>query len=319
MRLFLGVDGGQSGTIALIGDESGRVIGAGRAGPVNHVAAEEGREKFLSAMNLSLREAAAQASVSAPEFESACLGFSGGPADKDALTRGIVKAGHYEITHDAHIALVGATAGEPGIVVIAGTGSIAYGRNAEGRTARAGGWGYIFGDQGSAFDLVRRAVRAILRNEEGWGPPTLLRQALLEATGASDANDLLHRFYGPEYPRSRIASLAPLIEEAASAGDSVAHNILMSSAHTLGTLAASVRHNLFLEHLPAAISYVGGVFRCRPILERFRLLVEMEEGNRVAAPLFGPAAGALIEAYRIAGVECSLKDVPEEKMQEVKK
>jgi N-acetylglucosamine kinase-like BadF-type ATPase len=110
-----------------------------------------------------------------------------------------------------------------------------------------------------------------------------------------------------------VAALAPLVVQASEAGDKVAHDILMSSAHTLATLAAAVRRNLFLEHLPALVAYVGGVFQCRPILERFRLLVEMEEGNRVAAPLFGPAAGALIEAYRVAGVEYNLQDVPEEK------
>jgi N-acetylglucosamine kinase-like BadF-type ATPase len=313
MKLFLGVDGGQSSTTALIGDETGRVIGMGRSGPINHVGAAEGRAKFLHAVSACLSQAAQQAGLSAPEFESSCLGFSGGPADKDALTREVVKSWLYSITHDALIALSGATGGQPGVVVIAGTGSIAFGCNPDGRTARAGGWGHIFGDEGGAFDLVRRALRAVLRDEEGWGPPTRLRESLLDATGASDANDLLHRFYTLEYPRPRVAALAPLVERASTAGDNVAHDILMSSAHTLANLATAVRRSLFLEHLPALVSYVGGVFRCRPILERFRLVVEMEEGNRVAAPLYGPAAGALIEAYRVAGIECSLRDVPEEK------
>jgi N-acetylglucosamine kinase-like BadF-type ATPase len=313
VKLFLGVDGGQSSTTALIGDETGRVVGLGRAGPINHVAAGEGRAKFLEALHASVAEAARVAGLAAPEFEAACFGFSGGPANKDALTREAVKSKLFCIAHDAQIALSGATAGQPGVVVIAGTGSIAFGCNPEGRTARAGGWGYIFGDEGGAFDLVRRAMRAVLRNEEGWGPTTGLRELLLQATGAADANDLLHCFYTPEYPRQRVAVLAKLIEQAETAGDKVAHDILMSSAHTLATLAAAVRRNLFAEHAPALVCYVGGVFQCRPILERFRLLVEMEEGNSVAAPLFGPAAGALIEAYRVAGIECDLKDVPEEK------
>ncbi len=198
------------------------------------------------------------------------------------------------------------------MVVIAGTGSIAFGRNADGATARAGGWGYIFGDQGGAFDLVRRALRAVLKNEEGWGPPTRLRDLLLESTGASNANDLLHRFYTPDYPHSRVAALCPLIEKAAAEGDSVAHNILMSSAHTLGSLVSAVRRNLFIDHMPALVSYAGGIFKCRPILDRFRLLVAMEEGNHVEDPQFGPAAGALLEAYRVGGIECKLKNVPEE-------
>jgi N-acetylglucosamine kinase-like BadF-type ATPase len=310
MKLFLGVDGGQSGTTVLIGDETGRVLGVGRAGPVNHVGASEGREKFLSAIGAGLNAAAEQAGVTSPRFESACLGFSGGPADKEALTRELINASRYSITHDASIALSGATAGEPGVVVIAGTGSIAFGRGADGRTARAGGWGYIFGDEGAAFDLVRRALRAVLRHEEGWGPSTSLLDSLLSATGASNANDLLHLFYTQEYPRARIAAFAPLIESAAAGGDAVAHNILMSSAHNLAKLATAVRRQLFVDLVPALVSYAGGVFRCRPILDRFRLVVQMEEGNRVEAPRFGPAEGALLEAYRAAGLACTLKNVP---------
>src|SRR5579863_9715345 len=163
--LFLGVDGGQSSTTALVGDESGRVVGVGRGGPCNHVGKAEGREKFFRAVRECLREAG----FGGAEFEAACLGFSGGAADKDAYVRESIKAKRYVITHDAFIALVGATAGEPGVVTIAGTGSIAFGRNGEGKTARAGGWGYVFGDEGGGFDLVRQALRAVLRHEEGWG------------------------------------------------------------------------------------------------------------------------------------------------------
>lgn len=312
MKLYLGVDGGQSSTTALIGDETGKVIGVGRAGAVNHVTGPDARAKFLEVLGGCVNSAAAQAGLSAPEFQSACCGFSGGPSDKDAPTREAIKAAKFFITHDALIALSGATAGAPGVVVIAGTGSIAFGRNADGATARAGGWGYIFGDQGGAFDLVRRALRAVVKNEEGWGPPTRLRDLLLESTGASNANDLLHRFYTPDYPHSRVAALCPLIQKAAADGDPVAHNILMSSAHTLGSLVSAVRRNLFIDHMPALVTYAGGVFQCRPILDRFRLLVAMEEGNHVENPQFGPAAGALLEAYREDGNECKLKNVPEE-------
>jgi N-acetylglucosamine kinase-like BadF-type ATPase len=313
MKLFLGVDGGQSSTTALIGDETGQVVGIGRGGPVNHVGAAEGRAAFLSALGGSVGEALKAANSRGAQFEAACLGFSGGPADKEDLTREVVKATHYSITHDAFIALQGATAGAPGVVVIAGTGSIAFGRNAEGKTARAGGWGYIFGDEGGAFDLVRQALRASLQLEEGWGAPTLLREALLKETGAVSANDLLHRFYTAEYPRSRVASLARVVEEVAAGGDEPARQILAIAAHSLWTLEASVRKQLFVDHMQVLVTYAGGLFRNPRVLTRFRLLVELEPGNQLVAPQFGPAAGALLEAYRIAGVQCGLKGAPEEK------
>src|SRR2546427_413231 len=113
MRLFLGIDGGQSSTTALIGDETGRVLGVGRAGPCNHATAGEGRRKFVSAITGSLRQAADAAGLHEPVFEAACLGLSGGPDDKEALAKETIRAERYLITHDAHIALAGATGGEP--------------------------------------------------------------------------------------------------------------------------------------------------------------------------------------------------------------
>ena len=312
MRLFLGVDGGQSSTTALVGDGEGRVLGVGRAGPCNHAGTAEGRDKFTSAISGSVRAALAEVGAPDGRFEVACLGLSGGAADKDILARQIVPAEKYFITHDALIALAGATAGEPGIVAIAGTGSIAFGRSADGRTARAGGWGYVFGDEGGAFDLVRQALRAALRHEEGWGPATAMRTALLEATGAHDANDLLHRFYASEYPRARVASFARLVDDAARAGDVVARDIVNWGAQALATLTGAVRRQLFPAGARARVSYAGGTFQSAMLLERYRMLVELEEGNCVAAPEYGSAAGALIEAYRAANVKCTLKNVPED-------
>ena len=299
MKLYLGIDGGQSGTTALIGDESGRVIGEGHAGPCNHVGASERRAKFFSAVGDSVRMAADQAGVE-PKFTAVCAGFSGGAADKDALTRELIQAERYFITHDAHIALTGATAGGPGLIVIAGTGSIAYGRNAAGTTARAGGWGYVFGDEGGAFDLVRQALRAILRHEEGWGHPTELRAALLQATNSASANELLHRCYTDEYQRERVAQLAPFVDHAARAGDPVACSIIDGAAQTLAMLAAVVRCQLFNEDKSVNLHYIGGVFSSEPLLLRFRMLSELDGTTRISPPLQSPAHGALIEATRLS-------------------
>ena len=301
MKLFLGLDGGQSGTTALIGDENGRVLGEGHAGPCNHAGSEEGHARFVAAVEESVRSAREHAGVKDLAFASVCCGFSGGPTDKEAMVHELVQAEQYLITHDAWIALAGATAGEPGVIAIAGTGSIAFGRNGDGRTARAGGWGYIFGDEGGAFDLVRQALRAVLRHEEGWGPPSALRGLLLSATGAGTANELLHRCYTPEFSRDRAAALAELVDRAALSGDPIAQDLLKSSAQALATLVAAVRGQLFRPEEAVLVSYAGGVFRSEMMKERFRILVELQEGNRVDSPCYSPATGALIEAYRIIG------------------
>lgn len=313
MVLFLGVDGGKSSTKAVIGDESGRVLGTGTGGPCNHVGEAEGRERLARAVTECVGLACRQAGLepSRVEFEAACFGMSGGPADKQAILAEILRAKKLVVTHDALIALSGATGGEPGVATIAGTGSIAFGRNAAGETARAGGWGYLYGDEGSGFDIARQALRAMLRYEEGWGPQTALYGPLLGAAGARDANEMLHNLYTTEWPRPRVAALAKLVDGVALDGDPVARDILANAAQQLATLATSVGRRLFRPGEPALVCYIGGVFRSRLLLERYRQLVELEEGYCCQPPRYPPAIGALLEAYRASGIHPALSQVPE--------
>ena len=308
MRLFLGVDGGQSGTTAVIGDDTGRVLGTGEAGPCNHAAAGEGRAKLERAVSGSVVAACAQAGLDAAKvcFEAACFGMSGGPDDKREILAAALRTERLVVTNDAVIALAGATRTGQGIITIAGTGSIAFGRNPAGRTSRAGGWGYVFGDEGGGFDIARQATRAILRLEEGWGPPTALREAMLAATGAENANQMLHLFYTDEWPRSRVATLARLVDTAATESDAVALAILRGAAQQLAILAGAVQEELWAKRSAVEIAYIGGVFQSGILLESFRTLVELEEGVRCGPPLHGPAEGALYEAYRSAGLDRSV-------------
>ena len=307
-ELFLGVDGGQSSTTAMAGDAEGRVLGLGQDGPCNHVSGPGARDKFVNAIGGAVRKALGRTHR---EFASACFGFSGGAQDKRALIEEMFTIGNLVVTHDGLIALAGANSGKPGIIAIAGTGQMAFGRNAAGQTARAGGWGYVYGDEGGGFDLARQALRAALRMEEGWGAATLLRTALLEASGAADANDLLHRFYTVEWPRPRIAALSKLVDDAAIAGDAVAIELLHLAAQHQAIFVGAVRSQLFAEGEAARVAYIGGTFRSTRLRERFRRLVELADGVTCGPPEMGPAAGALLEAYRQAGLSVTLTDVPE--------
>ncbi|MCW5963996.1 MAG: ATPase [Bryobacterales bacterium] len=310
MAYFLGVDGGQSSTTALIADESGQVLGRGVGGPCNHVGKAEGRARFEGAIDQCLGDACAAAGLSRESlhFAAVCMGFSGGAEDKEDYLRAAVTAEHYVLTTDAWIALAGATGGAPGVMTIAGTGSIALGRNADGLTQRVGGWGYVYGDEGSGFDITRQAMRAALRQAEGWGPATRLHDLLLEAEKAPDANTLMHWFYTDAYPRVRVARLSRLVDEAARDGDTVALEILHNAAQQLATMASVVRERLFAPEEPAIISYVGGVFQSEIVRERYRMLVTLEDGNCCVAPIHGPAEGALLEAFRACGIRVSLRE-----------
>lgn len=294
----------------MIGDETGHVVGVGHAGPCPPITTAESRERFREAAGGAVQAAEEAAGIKDVHFAAACFGLSGGPVDRSALAMEIIRAQKYRFENDAMIALTGATGGQPGIIAIAGTGSIAFGRNDEGKTARAGGWGHVFGDEGGAFDLVRQALRAALRQEEGWGAATALREALLKATGAPDMHTLMHWFYTPEFPKARVAAYAKLVDQAARDGDAIAREILHASAQALATLAAAVRRQLFHRGELARTSYIGGVFHSDIFRTRFAMLVELESEAPVHPPAFGPAAGALIEAYRLMGLHLQPRGAP---------
>ena len=303
--LFLGVEGGQSHTRAVVGDSAGAVIGRGAAGPANSAGDERGRENLRRAVSDAVGEALGEAGrdLATTRFAAACFGLSGGPADKRVIIESVVSTQKLEMVSDAEIALLGGTGGNPGIVVIAGTGSMAFGKNVAGKTARAGGWGYVFGDEGGAFGIVRKALRAALRQEEGWGPETVLTSLLRKECKAENVNELMHRFYGEEFPRDRIASLAPLVDHAASGGDGVAAGILKSAAECLQELAIAVRKQLFGIEEAVPIVSVGGVFCSRFVADEFRRRLDAEEGTSVVQPKFEPVIGALARAYQLAGMD----------------
>jgi N-acetylglucosamine kinase-like BadF-type ATPase len=311
-QYFLGVDGGQSSTIAVIGDEHGRIAGWASAGPCNHVSAAESRAKFLRVIGDCVGQAAARAGLDPqrPAFQAACLGMSGGPEDKAALLRETIAADEIIVTHDGRIALAGALSGNPGMIVIAGTGSFAYGENAAGEAARAGGWGYIYGDEGGGFDIARQAVRAVLRDHEGWGAHTALTPALLEATETSDANEMIHRLYTPDWPRARVATLARIVDHIAESGDPVAIDLVNAAAHHLAIHSAAVRRQLFREGEPSRLAWIGGAFGSATLLSRFRQLVGLEGTVTAAPPEHVPAVGALLLAYKSAGIAAVPEAVP---------
>ena len=304
-RLFLGVDGGQSSTKAVVGDVTGRVLGRGRAGPCNHASKEEGREKLRSAISAVVAGALAEAGLAAEtRFEAACFGMSGGADDKRDLISEFVCADLVRVVNDAEVALEGATQGEPGAVVIAGTGCIGLARHRTGKTVRCGGWGYLFGDDGGAFGVVRSALQRALAAEEGWAHPTKLTDLFCDATGTDSVNKAMHCFYGPDWPRDRIASLAPAVDAAAEGGDEPAAAVLRRAGLVLGNLVidladACCANGMFLSRVPTR--YCGGVFRSSRVLESFKYRCR-EKDCLIAAPMHDGATGALLLAYGVAGV-----------------
>jgi N-acetylglucosamine kinase len=300
----LGLDGGGSRTVCLILDAEEREIGRATAGACNHqsVGVEAARRALAEALN-SARQAAND-----PPLAAACLGLAGLDRDEDRrlirqMIEPLLPGVPVEIVHDADIALAAGAGGERfGVVIIAGTGSIAVGFDATGRRSRAGGWGHLLGDEGSGYDIARQGLNAATRAHDGRGPATRLIERLVEAAGAASLEDLANRIYLDGWTAGQVAALAPAVLAAADEGEPLALDIVSRAARELGLAARAVIANLGLEEQAFVVVLSGGVFRGSPSFAR---LVEQEvkavapRASRVVLQ-HEPAYGAALMALRSA-------------------
>lgn len=315
MHHVLGIDAGGTKTVCLLADDMGQVLASGRRGGANLQAAGE------LAVEKVLHEVMEEAIGDRPITPAAiCLGIAGVDRPDDhavirAIMRRIGRASRVLIVNDALVALEAGAPGQPGVVVISGTGSIAYGRNSAGEAARAGGWGYVLGDEGSGYWIGRAALRAVLRASDRRGPATALSPLLLAHFGVTQAQGLIHRVYHSSLQPAAIGALAKCVQEAYTRGDSVAIGILRTAADELEGSALSVARRLGLIGLPFAFVLAGGIFRAVPWLEQelARRLTVSAPGSRVdrldREPAQGAVAlalqeargGAAVPAYRLDG------------------
>ena len=307
MAYFLGIDGGATSTTCAVCDHDGRVLGIGHGGPSNHILAPGGEARARQAVETALEAAAAAAGLRRIEFESAHLGMTGINRDTEAArvlasaTSNVLSARIVQIDNDASVALAGALACRPGVVVIAGTGSVAFGRDPSGREARAGGWGYIFGDEGSAFAIGLAGVRAALRARDRAGPGTALEAEIPDRFGKS-LWEIPLLFYEGRIQRAEVAALAPVVTGTAAAGDPVARALVDKAAHELAATAAAVIARLTWPDGTVALAPVGGVFNAgRVILGPLKAAVaETAPAAVLVPPRFPPPVGALLLALAAA-------------------
>ncbi len=180
--------------------------------------------------------------------------------------RGISPGSRLLVVNDALIALVAGAHDAPGIVIIAGTGSITYGRNRNGEAARAGGWGHMVGDEGSGYWIGREAVAAVMRAGDGRGPATRLTAEILAHFDVADVSRLPRIVYDRDVPRVNVAALGPIVQKAAEQGDSVARRILERAADELVIAAGSVATRLEMRGEAFTFHLAGGAFQVVPWL-----------------------------------------------------
>ncbi len=300
MPYYAGIDGGQSSTVAVIGDESGRVVGRGTAGPADEVGQGPESTRLRDALSGALSAAIARAQLPAQtRFEQIVAGVSGyegkiygQPPD--------LPAGVLTLMHDAPVAHAGAFAGEAGVIVIAGTGSVAYSQCERGNTALAGGWGYLFGDEGGAFWLAREVLTGAMR-EESAGDHSAIARIALEFFNAASLRQLARSFYAGEISRAQLASFAVAVMKAAEDGDARAAQYIKQGAHELATIAMHARERVRV--VSPKVAFVGGLAASATMRHEFAQgMREMLPMAQLVEPRYDPSVGALILAYKAAGI-----------------
>lgn len=296
-RAVIGVDGGGSKTHAVILDANFAILGEGVAGPSNPL--RVGIANAAVAIREAIDSACEVAQLRRSDLVAAEIGLAG--ARRKELIARMREAllglgiGEIVVVGDAEIALYGATEGEPGLIVIAGTGSICCGINSRGKRICAGGWGPIAGDEGGGAWIARRALRAIAHAVDGRGPTTSLTSSACAYFHVSDPNDLSTAIYAPTITNERLAGFTSYVIDAAKAKDRIAREILAEGGRELGLAAAAVIRNLKLERETFQVAYVGGVFKAA---QELLLASVREEVKRVAPnaylapPRFSPAIAA---------------------------
>lgn len=295
--LYLGIDGGGTQTTCAVGDHL-RVLATYVAGGSNIV--RVGEPEARTNLREAITKACAAAGVSPTAVEAAVIGIAGAsvPTVKDAVAAmiGDLVPGEIEIVGDMVIAMEAAFPGLPGVVVISGTGSVAFGRNHRGEAGRAGGWGSAISDEGSGYWIGRAAVSAVLRAHDAGVSTTLLR-GILDCWRLNSLEELLQK--GNSLPG--FADLFPAVESAAAAGDSVAQQILVAAGSELATLASVVVGRLWPAEQAVRVAIGGGVFAHSPLVRDtfWNKLRAQCPGAAVDFQIIQPVAGALWMARRM--------------------
>ena len=291
----LGIDVGGSKTTCLLADQDARIIAEGREEGANlQGVGELALEKVVH----SVMEKTLEGTGIVPS--AICLGIAGvDRASDENVVRSIMSRIGYKarilVVNDALIALRAGVGDNPGIVIISGTGSIAYGQNERGESARAGGWGYVLGDEGSGYWIGRLALRAVVRHADGRGRITSLTQRLLNHFGVERASELIYQVYHEELSPRSIAAVAKYVQQARDEGDTVATGILKSAADELITAASAVMARLELTGTSFTFVLSGGMFQAVPWLgEQLQLqLPSLASRSTVMRLDVPPALGAV--------------------------
>lgn len=308
MKYFLGIDGGGTKTAYLLADETGKVLAQERMAGCSYK--EIGIENTARLLKEGAALCVQKAGVKEEQLTAIALGLPclGEYKEEDAQViqeiKDLFTFVPIHITNDVEVGWAGSLGLQPGINIVAGTGSIAYGKNKKGEDRRSGGWSVFFGDEGSCHWLGRRTMELFSKEADGRVCKSRLYEILMEEFALVDAMDFIG-YMDREYigDRSKVASLQKFLLQAAREGDVSAQELYREAAEELGIMAGSILRQLWDgEEVP--VSYSGGLFHAKefvlPVLEK---IVQGQNGY-LTTPMFSPVEGAVLMAMNtVPGME----------------
>ncbi len=299
--IFLGIDGGGSKTSCVIGDDNS-ALGSGASAGSNVI--RVGEEKARASLYAAITQACSAAKIAPKQIDRACVGIAGGARPEiAAVVQRMLSdfiSGDVEVVGDMVIAMQAAFGSGPGVIVIAGTGSIAYGRNAKGESVRAGGWGFAISDEGSGHWIGRSAVTAAMRGYDRaqHKSTSALLDGILKFWGLSMVEQLVVMANSaPDF-----AALLPTVVSASEAGDHLARNVLTHAGSELGALAGIVIDRIFKKDESPPVAVSGGVFYNCPLVRQVfdKSIHASYPRASLSAAVIDPVSGALALARKNA-------------------
>ncbi len=306
-KFVIGVDGGGTKTEAVLISRTGEIIARIRGGSSNLQAL--GEEKLKQELTRLISKLLKKNNVPTNKVLWLFLGLAGAGRKSDqkkiaALFDDTEFKSKLSVDSDAIIALAGAFGNCPGIILISGTGSICFGKNEKGKIVRSGGWGYLLGDEGGGYYIGREAVMAALKDQDGRGESTKLRNMLETKLDLYSIEEIIPLIYQNKFDRVAIAELALNVFELAKNDDAVSLQIIKNAGKELGKLAKAVAYRLGFTDDTIKIALIGSVFKQKEMLvnEISKELFELSWNIEISEPQFDPAIGAAILAFEKAGV-----------------
>ncbi len=306
MEYVIGIDGGGTSTTGLLADLNGNLYAQSRNGPSNFQVI--GLDEAIEVIRNVIENLVTSIPSSSSSIQAIYLGMAGVDTAQDAnLIRTHIEslniAQRVYVVNDTEIALVGGVGGERGVVVVAGTGSAAFGCDGEGHKAHSGGWGWILGDEGSAFHIGQQGLQAVIRALEGRGEDTHLIDELIKNWRLTNRDELISALRARTWSRNDVANMAEWVAMTANIGDKISQKIMKHAGEELGLLATSVIKKLQISG-EFCIVLTGGVFQageivCEPLKRKVHSIAPFA---KVMPPLYPPVLGAVFMAWRMLGI-----------------